>query len=262
MKKIIRLTESDLKKVIKEILNEQSFPGGISQQAFDKIIAMSNQNKKGFRGSYLFPAQQSEIDKDFGVGTYSKFFKNGGEQMLMKPTPVVAPVRATSIPGGITQPAFDEIMAMSKKNKASYRGSYLFPTQKSEIDTKFGVGTYDKFFKNGGGQMLMNPETAPLPKTPVAAAAAVPNTATAGNLPFELKNKAGVMAFQDWLDSNVKGWAKGYKNNMINKGNNGPGYGTYGPRTAAAWGKYKPFYLKQKVQPFMGTSQPSTQSPG
>ena len=176
MKKTIRLTESDLKRVIKKILNEQSIPGGISQQAFD------------------------------------------------------------------------EIMAISKKNKASYRGSYLFPAQQSEIDKKFGVGTYGKFFKNGGEQMLMKPETAPLPKTPVAAAAAVPNTATAGNLPFELKNKAGVMAFQDWLDSHVKGgWAKGYKNNIINKGKNGPGYGTYGPRTAAAWGKYKPFYLKQNA---------------
>ena len=249
MKKTIRLTESDLKRVIKKILNEQSIPGGITQQAFDEIMAISKKNKASYRGSYLFPAQQSEIDNKFGVGTYGKFFKNGGEQMLMKPTekPVVAPVRATSIPGGITQPAFDEIMAISKKNKASYRGSYLFPAQQSEIDNKFGVGTYGKFFKNGGEQMLMKPETAPLPKTPVAAAAAVPNTATAGNLPFELKNKSGVMAFQDWLDRNVKGWAKGYKNNMINKGINGPGYGTYGPRTAAAWGKYKPWYLKQNA---------------
>ena len=250
MKKIIRLTESDLKRVIKKILNEQSFPGGISQQAFDKIMAISKKNQDGYRGSYLFPAQQTEIDKEFGVGTYGKFFKNGGEKIL-NPTkkPVVAPVRATSIPGGISQQAFDKIMAISKKNNDSYRrGSYFFPAQQTEIDKEFGVGTYDKFFKNGGGQMLMKPETAPLPKKPVAAAAAVPNTATAGNLPFELKNKAGVMAFQDWLDSHVKGgWAKGYKNNIINKGKNGPGYGTYGPRTAAAWGKYKPFYLKQNA---------------
>ena len=88
------------------------------------------------------------------------------------------------------------------------------------LDSKKDLLKWTIDIHNAINKMLMKPETAPLPKKPVAAATAVPNTATAGNLPFELKNKSGVMAFQDWLDRNVKGWAKGYKNNMINKGIN------------------------------------------
>lgn len=52
-----------------------------------------------------------------------------------------------------------------------------------------------------------------------------------------------VKAFQDWLDANKsdeqlgqgKGWAAGFPNGKLNKGK---GYGTYGPRSNAAWEKY------------------------
>jgi hypothetical protein len=63
-------------------------------------------------------------------------------------------------------------------------------------------------------------------------------------IPKELKDVEGVRKFQDWLDSNHAGWAKGYKNNIINRGKNGPGYGTFGPRTIKAWNSYKNEYLK------------------
>jgi hypothetical protein len=59
--------------------------------------------------------------------------------------------------------------------------------------------------------------------------------------PPELKD---VKAFQDWLDVNAKGWATGYKDGIINKGQNGRGYGTFGPRTQKAWATYKDQYLK------------------
>jgi hypothetical protein len=59
--------------------------------------------------------------------------------------------------------------------------------------------------------------------------------------PPELKD---VKAFQDWLDVNAKGWATGYKDGIINKGQNGGGYGTFGPRTQKAWATYKDQYLK------------------
>jgi hypothetical protein len=59
--------------------------------------------------------------------------------------------------------------------------------------------------------------------------------------PPELKD---VKAFQDWLDVNAKGWATGYKDGIINKGQNGKGYGFYGPRTQKAWATYKDQYLK------------------
>jgi hypothetical protein len=63
------------------LLSEQTY-GGISQEALNAILAVSEKNKKGFSGSYLFPAQQTEIDNKFGEGTYSKFYRNGGETLL------------------------------------------------------------------------------------------------------------------------------------------------------------------------------------
>lgn len=59
--------------------------------------------------------------------------------------------------------------------------------------------------------------------------------------PPELKD---IKAFQDWLDTNAKGWATGYKEGIINKGQNGGGYGKFGPRTQKAWATYKDQFLK------------------
>lgn len=44
-----------------------------------------------------------------------------------------------------------------------------------------------------------------------------------------------IHVFQDWLDTNKKGWANGYPNGILNKAK---GYGKFGPRTKAAWLKY------------------------
>jgi hypothetical protein len=90
---------------------------------------------------------------------------------------------------------------------------------------------------------------------------------TAVVIPTELKDKTGIMAFQDWLDNNAKGWATGYKEGIINRGQNGRGYGTYGPRTIAAWGKYKTNYLTSAAKltsaPVAKPAvEPSAQPPG
>ena len=70
--------------------------------------------------------------------------------------------------------------------------------------------------------------------------------------PPELKN---IKEFQDWLDVNAKGWAKGYTDGIINKGKNGGGYGKFGPRTQKAWKnpKYKDGYLKSLQTPATAT---------
>ena len=82
----------------------------------------------------------------------------------------------------------------------------------------------DPEFKSGGdGKSDANPAA-----TPVAT-------------PPELKD---IKAFQDWLDVNGKGWATGYKDGIINKGQNGGGYGKFGPRTQKAWATYKDQFLK------------------
>jgi hypothetical protein len=65
-------------------------------------------------------------------------------------------------------------------------------------------------------------------------------------IPSELKDVEGVRKFQDWLDSNHAGWAKGYEGGILNKGISRGGYGKFGPRTIKAWNTptYKNDYLK------------------
>ena len=80
--------------------------------------------------------------------------------------------------------------------------------------------------------------------------------------PIQLKNVNGVKSFQDWLDTNVKGWAKGYKDGMINKGQNGGGYGKFGPRTQKAWSQYKDQYLKMEPITPKGVKELPVQTQG
>jgi len=148
------------KRTLTENLNEQATPGGVKQAAVDKILAISKNNNSKGRGSYLFSPQQSEIDKEFGQGTYDKFFNNGGQNILdNKKTEPKQEQKSTKpeveIPSGVSQAAVDKILAISKKNKSRGRGSYLFSPQQSEIDKEFGQGTYSTFFKGGGEDVLM-----------------------------------------------------------------------------------------------------------
>jgi hypothetical protein len=64
--------------------------------------------------------------------------------------------------------------------------------------------------------------------------------------PTQLSNPKNVKLFQDWLDQNAKGWATGYKEGIINRGQNGGGYGNFGSRTSNAWKKYGNQYLETK----------------
>ena len=179
MKKVIRVSESNLVKLIQKVLveekhinpkklNEQGTPGGVTQDAVNKILAISKQNKARLSGSYLAPLQQSNIDKEFGKGTYEKFFNGGGKDIL--DAKKIEPKKDDSkpqivIPSGVSQDAVNKILAISKQNKARLSGSYLAPLQQSNIDKEFGEGTYEKFF-NGGGKDVLNGEkifkTAPM----------------------------------------------------------------------------------------------------
>jgi len=192
-------------------LSEQTIPGGISRQAFDKIMAISATNKKGFRGSYLFPIQWLEINKEFGADTYGKFFRTGGDQMLMKPE--TAPLATASTTTDVN----------SQESLDYYRG---------EADKAFAK------------YKTVTPKTAVV-------------------IPPELNNKEAIIAFQVWLDNNHgddkeggkgKGWATGYKDGKVSggigaSGFKSGGYGIYGPRTIAAWGKYKTAYLTSVTKP-------------
>jgi hypothetical protein len=299
------------------VISEQATttPGGIPQKAVDKIMAISAENKKGFMGSYLAPAQQQEIDSEFGAGTYSKFFRNGGEDVLKaepKQEEQSKNIPQIPLPNGVSQQAVDKIMAISAKNKKGFRGSYLFKPQAQEIDSEFGTGTYSNFFKNGGEDVLKGEKTfqkqtqinttsdwSKYPCVSKHPQAKKGKTAKGSEyyqinnyyyydngrkyeittkkttnytcndpefktnqikkstpIPTELKNIEGVKLFQDWLDINAQGWATGFTNGKLNKGT---GYGNFGPRTQKAWTLYGKEYLQslntpvenEKESPFM-----------
>lgn len=103
------------------VISEQlalQIPGGISQEAYNQIMAMSNLNKGSFRGSYLAPLQQSQIDKVYGQGTYDKFFKNGGQAVLDgKATPQPAQNMGQAIASGVKQFAKTLQQAADKTTK-------------------------------------------------------------------------------------------------------------------------------------------------
>jgi hypothetical protein len=104
-----------------------------------------------------------------------------------------------------------------------------------------GGQTYGRTYRNDI-QYTPKPKPTPTP-TPVPAEKKKETTTTTTTktevvLPSELKD---VKAFQDWLDTNKKGWAAGYADGIVNKGR---GYGTFGPRTKKAWDTYKDEFLK------------------
>lgn len=76
-------------------------------------------------------------------------------------------------------------------------------------------------------------------------------------IPAELKDKNGVMVFQNWLDGNHAGWATGYRDGILKQGANGGGYGSFGPRTQKAWSQYGKEYLT-KPAPEVVNNTPGT----
>ena len=71
---------------------------------------------------------------------------------------------------------------------------------------------------------------------------------TAAAIPTELADTEGVKKFQDWLDTNKKGWATGYPGGVLNKAG---GYGKFGPRTQKQWNDetVKAEYMKGSTTP-------------
>lgn len=65
-------------------------------------------------------------------------------------------------------------------------------------------------------------------------------------IPPELKDSAGVIKFQDWLDVNKPGWATGLPEGKLNRKS---GYGKFGPRTTKAWTAYGNEYLNPSKTP-------------
>jgi hypothetical protein len=82
------------------------------------------------------------------------------------------------------------------------------------------------------------PTDATIVKTPITATAAdAPKTGTP-----EAK------AFQDWLDANKVNWNPSVPDKNWKKLNKGKSYGVFGPKTLAAWTKFKDEYTKTLVK--------------
>ena len=85
-KRILNLhKEATKKQYLKEVIDEKSgqeIPGGISQDAYDKIMQYSKEMKRTFQGALLNDLQQKAIDNDFGVGTYANFWRDSGDEVL------------------------------------------------------------------------------------------------------------------------------------------------------------------------------------
>lgn len=73
------------------------------------------------------------------------------------------------------------------------------------------------------------------------------------------KELTDVKAFQDWLDTNHPGWATGLKDGKLSRGG---GYGTFGPRTSAAWKKYGKEYLESLKKGMTKTTEPEKEELG
>jgi len=103
------------------------------------------------------------------------------------------------------------------------------------INEKFSLlkeqGQFDDLFP------IPDPSTVTTPITPTNAPADAPKTGTP-----EAK------AFQDWMDANKVNWNPSVPAQNWKKLNKGKAYGQFGPKSQAAWAKFKDEYTKTLVK--------------
>jgi len=102
MKKLYFLNEEESKRILnlhkdatkKQYLKEDTkqftidkasgmpIPGGISQEAYNKIMSYSKQMRLDLKGSLLGPEYQKAINNEFGPNTYDDFWRDNGAAVL------------------------------------------------------------------------------------------------------------------------------------------------------------------------------------
>jgi len=200
---------------------EIAIPNGISQAAVDKILAFSRENKSGYRGSYLFPPQQSVIDSEFGAGTYNRFFYGGGEDVLKGNKIFKAVV------DNVTNTREQNLLSIYKL--VDKDGIIRAPgSQMNGVKWEDYVKTYN-----------VTPEE--LSKLKGNAKVVPPKTVAQIQIPEALGDVNGVKEFQKWLNTQDPTWVNGKQLDLDPK----RGYGRFGPLTTAAWNKLKDIYLKE-----------------
>lgn len=158
----------------------------------------------------------------------------GGQPMVTKPANPAD--KFNVLPSGKTNPSGKP----TKPSSQPTTGGQPMVTKQPTFSDKF-----NQTLKSvGQAPSAINPSDLTKQQKNAPAAAAPKPKQPATPPPVQLKDVTGVKSFQDWLDTNVPGWAKGYKNGIISKGQNGGGYGKYGPRTQKAWQEYGQQYLQ------------------
>jgi hypothetical protein len=85
-----------------------------------------------------------------------------------------------------------------------------------------------------------------IPIDPTVVTSTTTITATAADVPKTGTPEA--KAFHDWMDANKVNWNPSVPDKNWKKLNKGKSYGVFGPKTLAAWTKFKDEYTKTLVK--------------
>ena len=223
------------KLVIEELLRMKSLFGYERGRIISEQGNMSGTAGVGMTGPFM-PSPSSPIASSQTQQQFGQFMSRAG-QVGFEDYPIVDCTNYIKVPqvspGGKAQKEFEKNSGLnpnSEENKKYYCSSEAMNSYLQQQKQQ------QKHQQKQQQKQQKKPVTPP-------------------QIPTELKDINGVKAFQDWLDTNKKGWASGYANGILNK--IGKGYGRMGPRTNKAWSipKIKDEYLNptDKVEPI--TSQ-------
>ena len=199
-------------------------------------------------GNYTYIIEIRKWLTKIGINTEADMYSNSWKIRSFKITSTPAESKSDDTPTPTTDP-YSKFKCVTKHRKA-VKGKDVNGNDIYTINGVVYYGNGRKRLSNGtmANYTCNDPEFKGKSK-PVA-------------IPDELKDAEGVMKFQDWLDTNAAGWATGYKDGIIKKGENGGGYGKFGPRTQKAWNNptYKDGYLKSLQTPTESTPIEDTDS--
>lgn len=163
----------------------------------------------------------------------------GGKTTVTTTADVATGAAATGKNSGIVKRGYDALKDKLAELKNISKGGWG-KVAKWALGLGIPLAAVWYFMQDNGVQAQDTPETPP--------SDGGKGTSTAVAIPSELADAVGVQKFQDWLDTNKKGWATGYPGGVLNKAG---GYGKFGPRTQKQWNDetVKAEYMKGSTPP-------------
>jgi hypothetical protein len=239
----------------REFINEQGFPtkpnpggwaAGVAMEIGNSVkgpgtkeIPLIDAIKKIKTAQHFFDVQS--LLKSNTNGEYGTFTRLVNGEMEFSNFNEVKEIsdHFNSIPGISSK--YDSEKAVTNRNGVKGEQNSFKP----KSFTVFGYPTDPrlKSLFGGGGNKANNTALSGNTKTPDKT---TKKAVTPPPIPPQLKDSAGVIKFQDWLDVNKPGWATGLPEGKLNRGS---GYGKFGPRTTKAWTAYGNEYLNPSKTP-------------